>query len=144
MRVVLDSNVWIDWLVFDDPGAQGIRSAQREGRLTIAIDAPCFDELKTVLAYPEFELDPARQFALAGEVLRCTVPHDYSGRDVPASLPSCTDPDDQKFIMLAHASAAQWLLTRDKALLKMSPRLGRAGIRVGTPSGWLAANEICV
>ncbi len=143
MRVVLDSNVWIDWLVFDDPGTQGLKSAHREGRLTIAIDAPCLDELKGVLAYPEFDLDPMRQFALAEEVIRCTVAHDISRGDVPATLPRCSDADDQKFIALAHASSAQWLLTRDKALLKMDRRLGRTGIRVGSPADWMAAIDAC-
>ena len=42
-------------------------------------------------------------------------------------LPRCSDPDDQLFLVLADAARADYLLTRDKALLK----LGRA--RYGLP-----------
>lgn len=40
-RVVLDSNVWIDILVFDDPDARPIRDALETGAITALIDVRC-------------------------------------------------------------------------------------------------------
>ena len=56
-----------------------------------------------------------------------------------AALPRCTDPDDQKFLALAQDAAVDWLLTRDKALLRLNRRAKLAGFRVGSPADWSAA-----
>lgn len=54
-----------------------------------------------------------------------------------ARLPRCADPDDQKFLRLAHASGARWLLSRDKAVLALARRAERAGLfRILPPSAW--------
>uniref|UniRef100_UPI00196305AE PIN domain-containing protein n=2 Tax=Burkholderia TaxID=32008 RepID=UPI00196305AE len=44
-RVVLDSNVWIDILVFDDPATRPIRAALERGTLAAVIDGRCLTEL---------------------------------------------------------------------------------------------------
>jgi predicted nucleic acid-binding protein len=51
----------------------------------------------------------------------------------------CDDPDDQKFLDLAFASAATALLTRDKALLRLSRAAARAKLWIGTPAGFSLA-----
>jgi hypothetical protein len=54
----------------------------------------------------------------------------------------CTDPADQKFIDLAVAERAQWLLSRDKALLRLARLAGkRFALRIGTPETWLSAQR---
>ena len=57
--------------------------------------------------------------------------------DVPVSnlnLPHCSDPDDQKFLELAAAVAADFLVSKDKALLELERRPG-LGFRIVTPGG---------
>ncbi|KMQ80111.1 hypothetical protein BPMI_00760 [Candidatus Burkholderia pumila] len=49
LRVVLDSNVWIDILVFEDPATRPIHAA-----LEALINARCLAELTRVLDYPQF------------------------------------------------------------------------------------------
>jgi hypothetical protein len=49
--LVLDTQIWLDWLVFDDPVARGIRVAVESGRAEVVIDAACELELERVLAY---------------------------------------------------------------------------------------------
>ena len=59
----------------------------------------------------------------------------------PASGPRrirCTDVDDQKFIDLALAHGVRWLVSRDKALLKLKQRLWPLGLEVLTPGDWNA------
>ena len=38
---VLDTNVWLDWLVFDDPAVAPLKSAVAGGRAEIRIDPAC-------------------------------------------------------------------------------------------------------
>jgi len=93
------------------------------------------DELQRVLAYPQFELDVAEQLT-AFERYRTLV----QLVDVPATavpLPQCPDRDDQKFLELAWHSQARWLITKDKALLRMRRALKTAaGLVVVTPGGF--------
>lgn len=135
MQLVLDTNVWIDWLVFDDPSVAPLKEAHRGGRVQIIADEACLDELNSVLTYPEFGLDDKQRKSHLAEVDRCVVKHDLQ-RGAPISLPLCSDPDDQKFLVLARDASADWLLTRDKALLKLSRRVKAAGFRVGSPAQW--------
>ena len=51
LRLVLDTQIWLDWLVFDDPGVRDLRVAVEKGRAGIWLDAACDAELGRVLAY---------------------------------------------------------------------------------------------
>jgi hypothetical protein len=55
------------------------------------------------------------------------------------ALPRCADRDDQKFLELARDSGADWLVTADKALLKLARRDRLRGLfRILTPETALA------
>jgi predicted nucleic acid-binding protein len=61
---------------------------------------------------------------------------DPAGAVVP-SLPRCEDPDDQKFLELARHAGARWLVSRDKALLKLAGKMQqRAGVAVIAPAAF--------
>ncbi|WP_143293387.1 PIN domain-containing protein, partial [Burkholderia pseudomallei] len=65
-RVVLDSNVWIDILVFDDPAARPIRDALETGAITALIDVRCLIELERAREHAQFKaraLDEAAALA---------------------------------------------------------------------------------
>ena len=68
---------------------------------------------------------------------------DAHAEPVPAAEPSprlvCRDPDDQKFIDLALASGARWLISRDKALLALAKRARPRGLLVLPPRLWTLA-----
>jgi len=140
LRLVLDSNVWLDWLHFDDPRVTPLKRAKNNDEIEIVIDQPCRDELVRVLDYDRFGLDKAAQESMLGEVDRVsTFLEDLSY--APADrLPWCSDPDDVKFLALAEASGAGWLVTKDNALLaRPKPRRGfrrAGGFRIGTPEQW--------
>ncbi len=47
---------------------------------------------------------------------------------LPASVSlNCSDPDDQKFLDLAWTSRADFLVTKDKALLGLARRVSKLG-----------------
>ena len=89
MRLVLDSNVWLDWLFFDDPGVAGIKRAHQEGRIEIVVDAACRDELVRVLGYRQFALDPPGQASALAEADRLWTFLDELDYPPSASLPFC-------------------------------------------------------
>jgi uncharacterized protein len=62
---------------------------------------------------------------------------------LPASLARalrCTDPDDQKFIDLAVATGARWLVSRDRAVLKLRRQAwASGGVQIVAPADWQPA-----
>ena len=118
LRLVLDTNVWLDLLVFNDPGVRAIRAAVDEGRAEIFIDAACEAELERVLAYDfgRHRIPPEAIAQCRGLCKRVGTVLAQADR---ARLPRCTDADDQKFIEAAAAAGADILVTKDLALLGM-------------------------
>ena len=144
LRVVLDSNVWIDILVFDDPHTRPIAAALESGALAALIDARCLAELTYVLDYPQFaqrNIDKAAALALVARLTQLVEPREPAGSDGNTRpLPQCKDRDDQKFLELAHAAQADWLVSKDRAVLKLAKRIARDfGFRIAQPAPFVAA-----
>jgi len=120
MRLVLDTQVWIDWLVFDDPAVAPIRAAVAAGRAEVVIDRECEAELARALGYPlgKRSVDVQDCLKRCSELCRKPDPPLLPVRH----LPKCRDPDDQKFLELAAAAGADCLITRDRALLALAKR----------------------
>jgi uncharacterized protein len=125
-RVVLDTNIWLDWLVFRDASVLSLQNAVSEGRAEIFINAGCEAELERVLAYPlgKHTIDAATQAACLAECRRIARRIDSTASEADRKqLPLCRDADDQKLLELALASCAQFLVTRDHALLELARRV---------------------
>jgi putative PIN family toxin of toxin-antitoxin system len=141
LRVVLDSNVWIDILVFDDPHTRPIASALESGALAALIDARCLAELAYVLDYPQFahrNVDKAAALAVVARLAQMVEPPAPAEDARP--LPQCKDRDDQKFLELARAAQADWLVSKDRAVLKLAKRIARDfGFRIAQPAPFVAA-----
>lgn len=143
-RIVLDTNVWLDWLVFDDPSAAPIREALEEKRAEVAIDAACESELERALGY-DFGARTLDAAARAACLERCRSIAVRIGAAAPAAerrrLPSCRDAHDQKFLEAALAARARFLVTRDRALLELSRRKYALPFRIATPEGFAGARS---
>lgn len=154
---MIDTNVVLDLLHFDDAIARPLWLALEAGQVRCVASTATLDELQRVLAYAEFGLDAARQAALfaryralsetartveacAGLPLKGTPTH-YGLKSMWNRMPRCSDPDDQKFIELAAAVRAQGLVSKDRAVLKLRRRCAPA-FQVMTPAEavrWLAS-----
>jgi putative PIN family toxin of toxin-antitoxin system len=133
LRLVLDTNVWLDWLVFDDPSVEPIKAAVAANRAEVFIDAACEAELERALGYDlgKRTVDIAACIAECRRVARrIDSPMPQAER---ARLPACRDPDDQKFLEAALVARAGILVTKDRALLDLAPRV--ASFRIVTPEG---------
>ena len=137
-RVVLDTNVCLDAFVFNDAHAQTLLRTLQRGAVHALIDQTCRDEWLRVIAYPQFALDIDRQRYATEQLdqyLRWLPVEGRVTRDIV--LPLCKDTDDQKFLELALAAQAQWLITKDKELLKLGRRTLRdAGFAILTLKEW--------
>lgn len=143
---ILDTNVVLDWLVFRDARVAPLVSAVEAGGLQVIATRAMRDELSQMLAsqrLARWSADAAA--ALAAYDLRVSVWPDADPRLAapPAARPRCTDPDDQMFVDLALAAGARWLLTHDRALLKLKRRLLAHGVQAVTPMAWAAQAHPC-
>jgi putative PIN family toxin of toxin-antitoxin system len=140
LRLVLDTNVWLDWLVFDDAAVAPLKAAVANAHAEIFIDDACTAELATVLAYPLRKqiLAAHAQAACLAEsrrVARHAVVHAATECSAADPLPVCRDADDQKFLELARACRADFLVTRDLLLLELARRkVRRAPFHIVTPA----------
>lgn len=126
--IVLDTNIVLDALVFNDPAAQPLKLALASRKIQWLATPPMRDELQRVLAYPKIVTRLAFYQLGAPHVL---AQFDEQARLVdvaPKASVTCRDPDDQKFIDLAvrHQST---LLSKDRAVLCMARRLSALGVR---------------
>lgn len=119
MLTVLDTNIWLDWLLFDDPSIAPLAAWHAQARIDIVYSAVTAGEFTAVIARSRFDRLAERR----AEALAC---FGRIGRlfDAPirASPLCCSDPKDQPFLDLATSCRAGLLLTKDKALLKLARR----------------------
>lgn len=128
---VLDTNAALDVLVFDDRAARALAGALRSGEIRWLACRRMRDELKRALGYPtlaKWNSDSERTLAM----------FDSWTLELPTPPPAplnlrCSDPDDQIFMDLALASGARWLVTKDKALLRLARRCNSLGLAIVKP-----------
>lgn len=131
--VVLDTNAVLDWLVFRDPGMRVWAQAIEQARLQWLACASMRDELQRTLAYAQlarWQPDPAQVLATFDHwSFACSPP---PGTLLPGLR--CADPDDQVFVDLALAEGARWLVTHDRALLRLARATRPHGLLVLRPA----------
>jgi uncharacterized protein len=131
---VLDTNVVIDWLVFDHPYLEPFRELVSAGQVRVLRHPMVAAEFARVLAYPALKLCVERRTNLLEryrvqtfevEILEQFALDDWK---LPAGFPSCRDRDDDLFLAFAYHARAAALVTRDKVLLKMRKKVRKFGV----------------
>lgn len=135
LRLVLDTNVVLDLLHFRDAAVEPIMRALRSGAALCFTNPLCSGELAHVLGYPQFDLTTAQAERVIADYSALVRHCDIIACAGLPPLPICSDPDDQKFLELARAAAADLLITKDKALLALARKRHRlSGFRIVTPA----------
>jgi uncharacterized protein len=133
IRLVLDTNVALDVLAFQDTRCDALAGVLRSGEALWFASAHMRAELERVLRRPML----ARHAFDAADVLdqfdRLTVPS-APGPSHPRLR--CRDTDDQPFLDLALAAAASALITHDRDLLVLAARARAFGLTIQTPANW--------
>ncbi len=142
--LVLDTNIWLDWLVFNDPATIPLARAQAHGRIRIIASPPMRAEFADVISRPALGQTAGQCTAH----LQCfdrltstpTMPGEPSitrQEQMRRFADRCTDPDDRKFIFQALLNGADALLSRDRAVLKLARLAGRDhGLLIATLTDW--------
>ena len=114
IRVVLDTNVFISGIFWEGNYCSQIIDAWRAGKITIISSLEIVQELVETLqdfriAMPEEMIEAWRKRIIENAAL--VVPMQ--------KIEIVTDPDDNKFFEVAIAGKAQYLVSQDKAVLKI-------------------------
>lgn len=128
----------LDWLVFRNPEGRPLFEAIERQRLRWVVTEAMRDELLHVLGrgVAATHTPNLRAINESWRTLSETVPSPATHGE--ATRLRCTDTDDQKFIDLALAHA-RWLVSRDRAVLKLARRAERLGLSVLPPGRWQPA-----
>jgi predicted nucleic acid-binding protein len=133
---VIDTQSVLDWQFFHHPACAGWTASLTAGHWHWIASTALRDELAHVLARG---FDP-RWTMPADSVLGFFDTHAELVVQPEAGLfrhLQCTDPDDQKFIDLAVGHRARWLVSRDRAVLKLRRRaLQHHGLTIVPPHAW--------
>ena len=127
--VVLDTNIVLDLWLYQDPATPVLQAALSDNTVQWLATQVMRDELERVLAYTHIVARMAASGITADHLLNR---FDAYAQLMPIAAKAqfvCKDPDDQKFIDLAAAHAAQ-LISKDKAVLTMRNRMARLGVAV--------------
>lgn len=127
MKCVLDTNIVLDLWVFDEPKAEGLRTSVETGQSQWLATTAMREELARVLAYPQIAKRLMHRCLHADAVLGHFDRWAQLQPNAPKAEYACKDPDDQKFIDLAVAHAAN-LYSKDAQVLCMKKRLERCGV----------------
>ncbi len=133
--IVLDTNTVLDWLVFRDAGMAPVAAALTARSLRWLACSSMRDELARTLDYRTLQRwQPDSEYVLSTfdrhtEMLAAAAA-------APLTL-HCSDTDDQVFLDLALAHRARWLLTHDRALLRLAKRCRAHGLCITQPRHWL-------
>ena len=139
-RLVLDTNVVLDCLVFCDSATRDLTAAIEARRVQALVHQHALDELERVLAYPQCRLALTEQRQVLDRYLAAAtlapMPDGFS-RDtllLPPGFPHCRDRDDEPFLALAYHTRADGLVTKDKAVLKLRRKAQRFGVAILAPA----------
>jgi len=137
--LVLDTNVVLDWLVFRHPVCVALAACLTNGSVRWLASPAMRDELAHVLGRGVLDAWQPEPSAVWATWDRLAVETHVVALTGAASRVRCTDADDQKFVDLALGHGACWLLSRDRAVLKLARRCRPLGLEVVTPEGWAAS-----
>jgi predicted nucleic acid-binding protein len=144
--VVLDTNIVLDLFLFQDPRTEPLRQQLLSRELHWIATPHMRNELERVLTYPhiiaKLEFYQLQSQDVLAHFDHCAILHTAS---VPKAPYICKDADDQVFIDLACARAAQAdradlsaesstvsLISKDKAVLSLRKRLSRLSVSVSS------------
>jgi putative PIN family toxin of toxin-antitoxin system len=138
--LILDTNVVLALWHFADPALVPLTHAIAADRVILTSRDDAVEELRLVLAYPQFGIAAATQAEIFAHY-RARLNISPSALIDAPELPRCRDADDQKFLEIAATQNGSYLLTRDRLLLKLARhRLLRERFHIMTPERFQAEN----
>lgn len=136
MRVVLDTNILISAFISAKAAPAQVFDLWQEGQLEIVTSQAALDELSRVLTYPRIR---SRLRYSDEQILRfLQLLREYAVflEELPVVKTIVADPDDDKFLALAEASNASYVISGDDHLLSLGMH---KDIQIVTAAAFLAS-----
>jgi putative PIN family toxin of toxin-antitoxin system len=136
LRLLLDTNIVLDCLVFRDPATRPLWAAVESKGVEVLSHPLALEELSRVLAYPQCRVDEEVQLDIWARYAERTsliaVPDGFSRENLslPPEFPRCRDRDDDLFLALAYHSGADALISKDRDLLKLRRKVRKFGVTI--------------
>ncbi len=130
MNILIDTNVWLDLLVFSDPRVAALRLALEQQTAICHRTTYMMGELREVMGRPLFGLNSQAQQVALAEADRLSK-HAETASDHSRFL-RCKDPDDQMFLDLALELKANILISKDRALLRLASRASKYNLKISS------------
>ncbi|NJM43646.1 MAG: PIN domain-containing protein [Brachymonas sp.] len=157
--LILDTNIVLDLLLFQDPRCQPLHQALTQGKVQWIATPHMRNELERVLTYAHISVKLEFYQKSSSDILALFDRYSQIVEAPSTRAPfACKDADDQVFIDLAAAWADHFsttptspassrvavsstqraihLLSKDKAVLSMRKRLAKLSIHVNTAQDW--------
>ena len=126
-KIVIDTNVFISAILFRGPTSRFVSLWQKDA-VSVLMSSAVLKEYARALAYPKFKLAKTE---IRGIIEQELLPYVYPAK-VKRSLHIITeDPSENKFLELAVAGKADFILSGDKHLLDLK---NFRGIKIITPA----------
>ena len=127
-RLVLDTNVILDLLVFQDPAAEIIRIVLETKQMDAVRTEESMLELADVIQRTAFKLSKEEQEIILQAWESST--RLLENTAIEQAPFACRDPDDQVFINLAFSVRPALLLSKDLRVLELHPIAMRYGVEI--------------
>lgn len=116
MRVVIDTNVLVSWLISKSDTMQGLRHAWETGRFTLLVSDELISELREVLDRPRLQryLKPGEAPSFIEAVRQGSF-----AIMIQPPYPAAPDPDDAYLLAMLRDGTADVLVSGDKALVAL-------------------------
>lgn len=128
-RFVFDTNIILDFFVFEDPGCTHFLEALLEGKILSFCTPSTLEELRIVLGRSVFSLTPEKQEKILTNWKALSV----TLEDIPQEALKCRDSDDNKFLDLAFQVKPCTLVSKDKLVLRVRSKARKLGITFCRP-----------
>ena len=127
-RLVLDTNVILDLLVFQDPAAEVIQMVLDAKLMEAVRTEASMLELMDVIQRPNFKLSKEQQQIILKQWESSSRLLENSAIE-PAPF-TCRDPDDQVFINMAYSLRPALLLSKDLRVLELQAIAKHHGVDI--------------
>lgn len=133
IKAVFDTNIILDFLVYRNSSLQPLYAEIKAGRITSLASEATLYELADVLSRAQFKLTAEEVTERLSEWRSVS---EITEADQESSA-VCRDSDDQKFLNLAFTQKADFLVSRDKLVLKCRGKCRTLGITVLKPEDFM-------
>jgi len=124
IEAVVDTNVLISGIFWKGKPFEILRAWQA-GQFALVVSPPIMEEYRRVLA----EMTSRYALPVISPILELIELHAKMVKPISFGKPICTDPDDDKFLEAAVAADATYVVSGDKALLRIKKYLNVAIVK---------------